>query len=307
MPQDEYASQPAVEIDGMPLDRALEPSIEQVVVHNDRLVPDMFVITFRDPDQGILGRSRIHMGSQVKVSGRPVRVQGTSLLMTGEVTGLEGEYGRWGARLAVRGFDKSHRLQRGRKSKTWQNTTDSDVARSIAQAQGIQVGAVDESGTVLDHVYQHNVSDWEFLLVRAGRIGYEVGVFDDQFYFRRPTNSAGGPSEGDYRSTDRKQLVFGMNLLEFSPRLSSLSMVSTVTVRGWDPANKREIVGTARASTTSASVGTTAAQLADQFGSPAWVTADKPIFTQGEADAAAAALAEHLASSFAVAEGNRAG
>lgn len=303
MPQDNFASQPAIEIDGAPLDRTLEPSIEHVVVSNDRLITDMFVITFRDPNHSILEKTRIQMGSQVRISGRPVGVQGASLLMSGEVTGFEGEYGRQGARFVVRGLDRSHRLQRGHKSRTWQNTTDSDIARSIAKDHQIQVGTVDESGTVHQHVYQHNVSDWEFLLVRAGRIGYEVGVFDDQFYFRRPTESASAPAAGDYRSSDRKQLVYGMNLLEFFPRLTSTAMISEVKVRGWDPQNKRAIIGSAAAVASSASVQATPAELADQFGGAMWVTADKPLFSQGEADAAAAAIAEHLASDFAVADG----
>ena len=46
---------------------------------------------------------------------------------------LRGRVRAPGARFVVRAADRSHRL-RGRTSKTYQNTTDSDIARSIAKA-----------------------------------------------------------------------------------------------------------------------------------------------------------------------------
>ena len=75
-------------------------------------------------------------------------------------------------------------------------------------------------------------------------------------------------------------------------------------VRGWDRENKRELVAQAQAGTTAAQLSnTTPGSLAQPFGSPTFVHAGHPGETSDELDGAAKALANHLGSSFAEAEG----
>ncbi len=64
-------------------------------------------------------------------------------------------------------------------------------------------------------------------------IGYEIFVRDKVLYFRSPP-SAAQPSD---------RLSLGQDITEFSPRLSTLSQVSEVTVRGWDVKEKTAVVG----------------------------------------------------------------
>src|SRR5262249_40041830 len=68
-------------------------------------------------------------------------------LIVGEITALEPEFvtSRLPV-LKVRGYDRRHRLQRGRKTRTFVQKKDSDIASQIGGEAGLTVNATD-SGT----------------------------------------------------------------------------------------------------------------------------------------------------------------
>jgi phage protein D len=299
----EFTLQAQVEIDGTPLAPDLVPSLERVVVDDHLHLPDMFVLSFRDLDRKVLSRAKIQIGAQVKVSGTPLGGKLPEPLLSGEVTAIEAEYDALGARAVVRGYDHSHRLHRGRRTETYRNVKDSDIAAQIARRAGVQVGSVDDSRTTHEHVSQANVTDWEFLRARAREIGFEVLVVDGKLDFRKPVASAEAPSGGDFSSKDPLQLVFGQDLLEFRPRITSSEQVKEVRVRGWDPIKKQAVVGSAAAGTTSAKLSSNPGELAGKFGDPIYVAVDRPLSSQGAVDAAAASIAEQIGSAFAEADG----
>jgi uncharacterized protein involved in type VI secretion and phage assembly len=300
---EEYATRPAIRIDGAPLDRALEPLVEQVVVDDHLHLPDTFAIALRDPDRDVLERARVRIGSRVRISGTPIGESSETPLIDGEVTALEGEYQPDGARLVVRGYDLSHRFMGARHSATFRNMTDADIGRSIATRLGVPVGRVDEAGITHEHLSQADQSDWDFLRQRAQAVSFEVAIVDGAFVFRDRAEASAAPAEGDYRATDPHQLVMGTTLLRFYPRVTSAEQVREVEVRGWDPDRKEAVVATATAATRSAELAETPERLAGVAGRERWVGASRPLSSQGAADAAAAADAERIASSFAEAEG----
>jgi phage protein D len=300
---EEYASRPAITIDGSPLDRSLEPLLERVIVDDDQHVPDMFVITLRDPDRGVLERARIRIGSSVRISGTPIGSPSETPLITGEVTALEGEYEADGARLIIRGYDLSHRFLGARHSTTYRDVTDADIARTIAGRLGVPIGQVDDPGIRHEHVSQADQSDWEFLRQRAASVDFVVSIADGRLDFRRRRPASEAPAEGDYRATDPQQLVMGKGLLRFSSRVTSAEQVREVEIRGWDPERKEAVVAVARAATDSASVTETPEALAGVAGRGRWIGAGRHVVEQSAADAAAAAAAEAIASSFVEADG----
>ena len=293
---------PKVELDGSPLPAELEALLEQVVVDDHLHLPDMFSLTFRDAERRAVSEAHVRIASRVKVSVPAVGGGGAQVLIDGEVTTLEAEYDGHGSRAVIRGYDHSHRLHRGRRTQTYQNVKDSDIARTVAQRAGLQAGAIDDSRTTHEHVSQLNLSDWDFLKARASEIGFEVAVTEGKLHFRKPTPSADAPAEGNLQSSSRLQLVFGQDLLEFRPRLSSAEQVKETTVRGWDQKSKVAVVGSAPADTTSAKLPTTPADMAAKFGNPAYLAVG-PYATQAEVDTAAKAIAEQIGSATAEAEG----
>jgi phage protein D len=304
MPEDALAGiKPRIEVEGSPLADEVEVLLEQVMVDDHLHLPDMFLLTFRDVSHGVAKQAQLHIGSKVKISAPVPTGSGMELLIEGEVTAMEAEYDALGSRAIVRGYDGSHRLHRGRVTQTYQNVKDSDIARTVAQRAGLQAGTIDDSQTTHEHVSQVNLSDWDFLNARADEIGFEVAVSEGKLHFRKPKPSREAPAQGDFQSSDPLQLVFGQDLLEFRPRVSSSEQVKDVKVRGWDPKGKQVVIGSAPGGTTSVQLPDSPAGLAQKFGGPTFVAVDHPLSSQREVDTTAKAVAEQIGSAVAEAEG----
>lgn len=298
-----FALKNTIEIDGTPLNEDLEPLVEQVVVEDYLLQPDMVTVTFRDIERTVLADARIRIGSKLKVAASAVGGNAPEVLAQVEVTAIEAEYTASGSRAIVRAYDPSHRFHRGRQTHTYAGMKDSDIARKIAERIGVEIGTVEDSGPVLAHVSQANETDWAFLERRAREIGYEIAVNEGKFHFRKPATSTSAPEGGDYETEDPLKLVVGQDLIEFHPRVSSAEQVGEVEVRGWDMKAKQAVIGRAAASAGSATLTTNPAQLAKTFGGPTFTCVDRALATQAGVDATAKALSEQIGSAFAEAIG----
>jgi phage protein D len=198
-------------------------------------------------------------------------------LFKGELTALEPDFAfdRLPS-LTVRGYDRRHRLQLGRKTKTFVQQKDSDIASQVASGAGLTADATD-STVVHDYVVQANQTDMEFLQERAGRIHYEVGIDDKTLFFRPVKNDA----------SESLTLSMEDDLLEFYPRLTSSNQISEVQVMGWSPKDKKVLLGKAGVGDESSTMGgqKSGAQLVQSaFGAVKGIIATRPFVTQGEAD-----------------------
>ncbi len=145
-------------------------------------------------------------------------------LIEGEITALEPEFSmRSRPRLVVRGFDRGHRLRRGRKTRSFANQKDSDIARAIALGAGLQP-RVDDSEVVHEFLMQAQCSDWEFLAERARSIGFELRVDKRTLVFESRRIDA----------APVREIELGQDLIEFRPRLSTATQITEVNARGWD-------------------------------------------------------------------------
>jgi phage protein D len=293
-----------VEVDGTPLPEDIAPLLTSAHVDDSLHLPDLFVLRFRDPDRAILGKTGLAVGTTVRVlvataDSRPARP-----LITGEVTALEAEFDSAGAFVVVRGYDHAHRLFRGRRTATYTQVTASDIVRTVAQRASLKIGTIESTTTVFDHVTQGGVTDWRFLSGLARDIGFEIAVRDGALDFRRPRPAAQAPAPGGQPGTDPLVLHLGTDLLRLRTGVTAGQQVKEVQVRGWDVARKQALVATAPARTRSAQLPTvTPADLAAKFGNPVYVATDVPYRSQAEVEAAAEALAEGIAGSFAELEG----
>jgi phage protein D/phage baseplate assembly protein gpV len=300
---DAYAAKPGIELNGTQLDPEVQLRLERAAVDDHTILPDMFVLRFRDPERDLIDKAGFEIGATVRILAAPQGDEAREPLITGEVTALEADFDSSGSHTVVRGYDHSHRLHRGRRTETYRNVTDSDVARTVAQRAGLEIGRIDETTAVHRQVSQANVSDWEFLAARARESGHEFAIVGGKFEFREPAEASAGPESGDLASEDPLQLVLGADLDSFRPRVTSAEQVKEVLVSGWNPDNKEVVTGRAEATTASASLSVTAADLASKFGDPTYSVVDVPLSTQDEVDSVAKATAEQIASSFAEAEG----
>ena len=288
-------SQREIQIDGTALAGDIDAQIDRVVVTNRLTMADMFVIAFRDPEKEILKRAGCDIGKRVTISSGATTQDAPAILIDGEITSIEADYDHLGARAMVRGYDYSHRMTAGRRSRVFKNAKYSDIARAIATEAGLDAD-VDESIGTHEYVAQANLSDLDFLRGLAKQINYDCRVEGKTLSFKPKRKALTGPEPGDYMSAGSLQLVWNVNLLEFRGRISAVSQVSQVTVRGWDVEKKKPIIGKADGAATNASLPLKVPDLAGRVGKRTMTVVDRPVASQVEADSLAAAKAEQVGS-----------
>src|SRR5262249_48741328 len=216
--------------------------VMRAVVDSHVHLPDMFEITFLDREDQVADKFKI--GTTVEVWGSKSADDPSTKLITGEVTSIEGVCAEGVIYTVVRGYEKAHRLQRAKRTRTFVNKTDSDIAKEVAGAAGLSMGTVDSTQVVHDHLAQVAQTDWEFLTQRAREIGYETGVTEGEFFFRKASGSSdGGGGLGGALSAAAGALGLGggstldfqTNLITFLPRISAANITPKVEVRVWDP------------------------------------------------------------------------
>jgi len=221
-------------------------------------------------------------------------------LIKGEVTALEPEFNQDEApTLKVQGYDLLHRFRRGRKTKSYLQQKDSDIASQIASALGLSAD-VEDTQVTHEYLLQDNMTDIDFLLERATRIRYELLIEDGTLRFRKAANDKNKTVSLEYRRT----------LRSFYPRLSTASQVSEVLVQGWDVKAKKAITGRAQSGDAVSKMG--GQQLGASITEGAFfaaknVVTDKPVFSEGEANQIAKGMFNDMAVEFITGEGTAVG
>jgi phage protein D len=262
----------SVRVNGSTLPIAAQADLQSVTVQEDLQALSMFTLELSNWDQARLqvawsDSALFAVGAEVEIwLGY---LGNLSKVMLAEITSLEPVFSsEQPPVLLVRGYDHRHRLARGRKTRTFVQMKDSAIASQIAREAGLRA-SIDDTKVTQSYVIQSNQSDWEFLRWRAAMIGYETFVRDKILYFRWPKSGA--------QPSDR--LSLGQDITEFSPRLSTLSQVTEVTVRGWDVKEKTAVVGSMAATS-----GTGAAAARRAFGTASVASLGQPARTKAQAD-----------------------
>ncbi|MGB7922516.1 MAG: contractile injection system protein, VgrG/Pvc8 family [Pyrinomonadaceae bacterium] len=281
----------SVTIDGTALPFEAEAHVVDVSVDDAVELPSMFTLAMvgsadqKNNDSWVDDEKLFAAGKVVEIKmGYGDDVES---LIIGEITGLEPEF-IFNRRpsLIVRGYDRRHRLQRGRQTRTFIQQKDSDIAAKIAREAGLTPQATD-SAVVHDYVIQANQTDLDFLQERARRIQFEVMVEDKKLFFRPVSND----------QSEVLTLTMDDHLLEFYPQLTSIQQVSSVSVRGWSPKEKKELVGKAQAGDEVSTMGGKQSgpkMSQSAFGASVGMLT-QPIMTQAEADQIAKARFNELA------------
>jgi phage protein D len=300
-----HSLQQIVKVDGVELKPDVAGYIREIVVDDRLQLPAYLTVTFDDIPGDILDKTTARIGSKIEFSATPVGETAPVSLFVGEVTSLEASYVQTGAQAVLRAYDLLYRLQRGRHTQAYQNLTDSDLAKKIAQRNSLAIGKVDATTTTYEYIAQANVSDWDFLKARARKNGYEVAIADGKFDFRKPTQAREAPPAGTLTSPDvPKTLMYNAQLIEFHPRLTAGAQVKSVQVRAWDPMKKQEITAQAGATAVTAKISDNPSGLASQTAEMEPYRATSiPLDGNSGESGLAAALAEELGSSFFEADG----
>lgn len=293
-------NQITISIDGTALPHETLDLLLDAEVDTSVGLPSMFTLRFHDSTMELTDSAQFDPGKSVEIKLKPNAPDGSTTnasfrsVMKGEITSIETNFSASTVPiLTVRGYDRSHRLNRGAKTRVFVNAKHSDVVKKICSENGLSP-RVDETAEIYDHVFQDNQSDQAFIASLARRNGYEVFIDDRTLHFRKS------------RGADKVRLEYGTTLREFTPRMSLTGQIGEVVVRGWDPAQKKEIVGSARSSSSAPEVGAGSfgGKLAAKFFSDATGTFVRlPVTSQRSAEAHAQALLDANNADFIVADG----
>ena len=235
-----------ITIDGKVQD--LDLDLLEVEVDTHVHLPGMFVITVEDEIDHESGRlvyadadTVFKAGAEVKIVMETDEIPGESrpvqaTLIIGEITAIEPIFSEQGRPvLQIRGYDRLHRLSRGKKTRTYgdanpsgQGVTDDQIVRTIAnETQGLSGASVDTSGLSgikYPYVMQCNQTDLDFLWSRAALYGYQVYVEDKTLHFQKADHHRGSQSDKP------AVLTWHHNLSSFTPRLTLMRQVDQAVV-----------------------------------------------------------------------------
>ena len=235
MPETSLLSHFYLKLGGSDAPDELMRDLVNVEVDDSQHIPDMFTLQVRDPNMRWVDADQFAVGQEVEILASASGQHQPQRLIIGEITSAEPDYPYGQAPvLTVRGYDRAHRLHRGKKTRTFLQMTDSDIVTKIARDYSLR-SDVDATTEVHEYILQNNQTDFEFITERARRIGYDFLVDDRTLVFKQPSSL---PSE-------TVELEYGVNLRQFRPRMSTAAQFKEVVVKGWDAINKREIVGRA--------------------------------------------------------------
>ena len=165
-----------IKIDGQNVSEAFYAALQEVVVDTSLNLPGMFSIRLYDDELTWADSTLLDLGKPVEIAAIVDTTDSDSanasptILIKGEITALEPIFTARGPKMmVVRGYDKSHRMHRGRQTRTFLKMKDSDLARKIAGEVGL-TPTLDETSVTYDFILQHNQTNYEFLKSRADRI-----------------------------------------------------------------------------------------------------------------------------------------
>jgi phage protein D len=281
-----------IRVAGQAIDPLLASQLLEVRLESHLLLADTVSIRMADPLLEHIDGAPFDIGADLQVLLGAPGATSLTALFDGQITTFEPEFTENEVILAVRGYDRSHLMNRSPRTETYQQMSYADIANQVAGTAGLQPGTIDDAGGSFDFVQQSDETDWAFLWRLARAIGFEVTVDGRKLNFRKPQQQDSAVS-----------LTWGTTLLSFRPRVSAIQQVSSVTVRGWDPVAAQTIVGQASTPELTSSIGLDRSKVASSFGDGTVTVCDYPISTQQEADAVANGVAQRLASAYVEAEG----
>jgi hypothetical protein len=158
-------------------------SVATIRVDQDLDQPDMATIVVQGRE-GVRLANRLIPGAEVTIVVEPRPSAAT--LFKGEVVGIEPVLDAGGeSRVAIRAFDRLHRLTREEKTRTFYGMTDNEIVAIITAEHGLVAGLSSAPNVRHDQVSQHNQTDLAFLRERASLLGFDVWIEDATLFFAR--------------------------------------------------------------------------------------------------------------------------
>jgi phage protein D len=281
-----------IKVGGQSIDPSLTERLLEARVQDNLMLPDAFLLRFRDPDFQLVDGTLFDVGAKIELKFASTGTSPPGEGFTGEVAAIAPQFESEGCVMVVRGYDVSHKLNRSRNTRTFQDMTASDIAKKVIGEAGLPA-EVKATTEVYPFEQQSSETDWSYLWRLAARVSYELACVDGKINFRPPGVGSGAPVKVEW----------GHDLRAFHPRATAVSQIKKVVVSGWDPKTKRRVESTKETAKLDSSIGLQRNEVSADLGGGTHTIADQIVTTQSEADALAQSTLDRFANSWLEADG----
>ena len=182
-------------------------------------------------------------GTEIEIDGGYARSE--TRVFKGVITRQRVEAGRRGdAFLHIEAKDPVFRATLARRSRSFTELSDADAIAEVLAVEGVSVEI--EPGEVLPQIVQHQVTDWDFALQRAGALGLVCDCDGGQLRFFTP----------DLAQDAVASFEFGRDLHRLDLELDAESQFAAVEAAAWSPADQELAMAEAEAAPSPADSGT---------------------------------------------------
>jgi uncharacterized protein involved in type VI secretion and phage assembly len=283
----------SVLVGGREIDPSFRDAVTEIRVRDSLLLPDTAVVYISDPKAAHVDDHPFELGKTLEIKLAAPTASTTRSLFKGDIVAHEHDFGQKGLTLVIRAYDKAHKLNRQRKTRTFQQMSASDMVKKIVQDAGLALGKIDTAPVVYEFFQQSDETDWDFGRRLALRHDFEFNVEDDKVNFHAAGNGNGQPVT----------LAWNEQLLSFKPRISGVQQVKQVTVRGYDVKNKAAIERAATTATTAAQAGVRRDMVVGKFDGGTVALGDRTIESSADADAVSGSALARMANAYYEAHG----
>jgi phage protein D len=214
-----------VEVGGQKLTQQSPQGVQMIVLEEHM---DMIAVAEVAFTAGGLQWSSLKAGDEIKIKAGSGKAK-----FVGIISEVRHTVRRGVQAVTIVAMDPLVKLGASRRTKTYEEVTDSDIASSVMSEAGVTPGTVDATSEVNKYVLQRNESDLVFLKRLAARNGYVLRSVEGKVNFQKP-QSSDAAAEVAYNSI--VSLDYGM---------TTATVPAKLTVYGWDYVAKQKVVGVA--------------------------------------------------------------
>ncbi len=230
-----YVARPAIEVGGTD-QPALSNGLQEMLVEETVAGLSRCEMTVANwgPKNGATGF--LYFDRQLFDFGKGLKItigggQASGQIFDGRLMGIEGRYLRSRPpEVLIMAEDRLQDLRLTRRTRTFENLSDSDLFQQVASQAGLQAN-VDVTGPTHKVLAQINQSDLAFLRERARAIDAELWISDRTLNVKARNR----------RQTSDVTLTYGQGLFECSMLADIAGQVSGFVVTGWDVSGKQTL------------------------------------------------------------------
>jgi uncharacterized protein involved in type VI secretion and phage assembly len=290
----QHVSPYTIKVAGTALSPELMSQLTEVKVRQSLRQPSSATLRITDPKLEQMDKHPLQIGKKLEISMGGPDARSPTKIFDGEIVALDPEFEGGGAVIGVRAYDKSHRLQRAKKVRTFQQVSASNMVTKIVQEAGLGISAT-STQPVFEFFQQSDETDRDFIRRLERMHDYELVADGDRLEFR-PAGKLGSPVV---------TLEYGAGtLLSFRPRVTAAQQDESVEVRGWDPKAKANVGATEASVVEPAQIGITRSAVKREIPAGKLLVSDRTVLTSGEANALAKSALQRRAASYVEGEGS---